>query len=227
VGLKLKKNVYLVENDASLSNVLKLCYENEGWQVKSFSSGREARNSINENPDLWVVNVNLPDIHGYELVQKIKMNNARTHVIFISSTPSITDRVLSLEIGGDDYLEKPFSPRELIIRSKRLTDLKYTAVFNTYDYCKIIRLQDYELDLEKRLVLESETTVALTSKEFDLLTYFANNAGHALSRDQILNQVWGVTEFLSDRVVDDLIRRLRRRLPELRIETIYGYGYRA
>lgn len=220
-------DVYLVENEMSFNNVLKLCFESEGWQVKSFSSGREAANSIDDNPNLWVLDVNLPDIHGYEIIQKIKQKSARTPVIFISSNASITDRVLSLELGGDDYLEKPFSPRELLIRSKRLVERYMMVDKHEILYDKTLKLQDYEIDLEKRVVKEDGRALVLTSKEFDLLMYFARNAGRALSRDQILNHVWGVSEYLSDRVVDDLIRRLRKKLPKLRIETIYGYGYRA
>lgn len=227
VGGKLNYDVYLVENEMSLNNVLKVCFENEGWQVKSFSSGREAANSIADNPNLWVLDVNLPDIHGYEMIQKIKQKSARTPVIFISSNPSITDRVLSLELGGDDYLEKPFSPRELLIRSKRLVERYMMIDKQEMILDKTMKLQDYNIDLERRIVKEHDDILELTSKEFDLLMYFARNAGCALSREQILNHVWGITEYMSDRVVDDLIRRLRRRLPKLRIETIYGYGYRA
>jgi len=211
----------------NFNNVLKLCFESEGWQVRSFSSGREATNSIDDNPDLWVLDVNLPDIHGYEIIQRIKQKSARTPVIFISSNASITDRVLSLELGGDDYLEKPFSPRELLIRSKRLVERYMLVEQKEIIFDKTLKLQDYEIDLEKRVVIQDTGSLVLTSKEFDLLMYFARNAGRALSREQILNHVWGITEYLSDRVVDDLIRRLRRRLPKLRIETIYGYGYRA
>ncbi|HSH36193.1 response regulator transcription factor, partial [Schnuerera sp.] len=130
------------------------------------------------------------------------------------------DRVLGLELGSDDYLAKPFLPRELVIRTKNLLERVYGSNY------QIINIPPYIVEEKSRRVKLENGLIDLTSKEFDLLLYFAKNQGIALSREQILEAVWGSNYFGTDRVVDDLIRRLRKKMPKLRIETIYGYGYR-
>lgn len=218
--------VYIVEEEMNFNKVITRWLKNEGWNVKSFFSGNAAMNSICETPDIWILNINLPDMKGYDLIYDIKKNKKDTPVIFMANNFTITERVFSLEIGGDDYIQKPFSPRELIIRVHRLLEkiCKEGSIFRSSG---TLNFQEYTIHKGKRVVLKDNDVIELTSKEFDLLTIFAQNMGQALSREQLLNQVWGVNSYINDRVVDDLLRRLRRKLPNLRIETIYGYGYRA
>src|SRR5699024_2409879 len=140
-------------------------------------------------------------------------------VIFISARDADIDRVLGLELGSQDYLAKPFLPRELVIRSKNILNR-----FNNNS--KVQSIPPYIIDEKSRLVYNGEKTIDLTSKEYELLVYFSNNLEVALSRQQILDYIWGIDYFGSDRVVDDLIRRLRKKMPDLNIETVYGYGYR-
>lgn len=213
-------NIYLVEDDKNLNLVLTTYLKKEGWEVSSFLTGKDAQNAINNPPDLWILDIMLPDIDGYQLIKEIKLTSPNIPVIFISARDADIDRVLGLELGSDDYLAKPFLPRELVIRTKNLLERVYGSNY------QIINIPPYIVEEKSRRVKLENGLIDLTSKEFDLLLYFAKNQGIALSREQILEAVWGSNYFGTDRVVDDLIRRLRKKMPKLRIETIYGYGYR-
>lgn len=215
--------IYLVEDEENLNRVLTSYLEKEGWSVRSFTAGEPARLSIEEKPSLWILDIMLPDVDGYQLIKEIKASTPEVPVIFISARDADLDRVIGLELGSDDYLAKPFLPRELVIRSRNLLERVYRTAPGS---SATIQLQPYHLDTATRTVREGATELDLTSKEFELLLFFANHSGQAFSREQILHQVWGSDYFGSDRVVDDLIRRLRKKMPELRLETMYGYGYR-
>lgn len=209
--------IYLVEDDKNLNLVLTTYLEKEGWNITSFLTGTEAQSQIPNPPDLWILDIMLPDIDGYQLIREIKSNTPNVPVIFISARDADIDRVVGLELGSDDYLPKPFLPRELVIRAKNLLDR-----FKPETYT----ILPYTINKDSRIVSLNDENIDLTSKEYDLLIYLSSNQGVALSREQILNKIWGNDYFGSDRVVDDLIRRLRKKMPELDLETVYGYGYR-
>lgn len=212
--------VYLVEDDENLNLVLTSYLQKEGWDVSSFLKGEDAKMSIMNPPDLWILDIMLPDIDGYQLIREIKSATPDVPVIFISARDEDIDRVLGLELGSDDYLPKPFLPRELVIRSKNLLE-RFNKISSN-----VLQIGPYNINTGSRLVYIDEKSIDLTSKEYDLLIYFFQNMELALSRDQILNEIWGINYFGSDRVVDDLVRRLRKKMPKLDIETIYGFGYR-
>lgn len=214
-------NVYILEDERSLNELLSYFLRNEGWQVKSFYNGFDALSAIDEKPHLWVLDIMLPDIDGFQILAQIKNKYPKTPVIFISARDADLDRVLGLEKGSDDYLAKPFSPRELVIRVNNLLKRFYGENKDTINYL------DYTAYLKKRSVLKQDgSEVGLTSKEFDLLKYFLENLRIGLSRQQILSNVWDDNYYGSERVVDDLVRRLRGKMPELNVETLYGFGYR-
>ncbi|MDI3547241.1 MAG: two-component system, OmpR family, response regulator CssR [Halanaerobiales bacterium] len=216
--------IYLVEDDENLNRLLTSYLENEGWQVKSFLTGVKAKKAIVDKPHLWILDIMLPDIDGYQLITEIKEDDPHLPVIFISARDADLDRIIGLEKGSDDYLAKPFSPRELVIRTRKLLERIYKGHDKEE---KTILYNQYKIALSKRAVFTSEgEIIELTSLEFELLTYLLRNLQQALSREQILTAVWGDNYFGTDRVVDDLIRRLRKKLPLLNIETIYGYGYK-
>ncbi|NHM28851.1 response regulator transcription factor [Desulfofundulus sp. TPOSR] len=214
--------VYLVEDEVNLSKILVSYLEKEGWEVRSFYDGQSALQAVGEHPHLWILDIMLPDIDGYQLLRSIKEASPDVPVIFISARDADLDRIIGLEMGSDDYLAKPFSPRELVIRVHRLLERVYKSTPEN----SLINLYPYVLDEDRRMVLKGKEKIELTSKEFDLLLFFARRRGQALSRDQIINHVWGADYVGSDRSVDDLVRRLRKKMPDLRIETIYGFGYR-
>lgn len=214
--------IYLVEDEENLNDILKSYLQNEGLQVTTFLNGQSARNAIDNNADLWVLDIKLPDIDGFQLLKEIKEKNNDVPVIFISARDQDIDRIIGLEMGSDDYLAKPFMPRELVIRVQKL--LK--RVYNSDKVKQVIIIEGYTVDIDRRLVKFNDEVVSMTSGEFDLLLLLINKKGGAVTREQIINDLWGDNYFGSDRVVDDLVRRLRKKIPELKVETIYGHGYR-
>jgi two-component system response regulator CssR len=180
--------------------------------------------------NLWILDIMLPGVDGYQLIREIKADNDKLPVIFISARDADIDRIVGLELGSDDYLAKPFLPRELVIRTRKLLERIYGEKLQAGDYQEkstILLLSPYRVDVQARMTFDGTGDyLDLTSKEFDLLLYFASNSGQLLEREQVLLAVWGDEFFGSDRVVDDLVRRLRKKMPELRLETVYGYGYR-
>lgn len=215
--------IFLVEDEINLSQILTSYLEKEGWEVRSFNDGQSALQAIEEHPHLWILDIMLPDIDGYQLLRSIKDASPDVPVIFISARDADLDRIIGLEMGSDDYLAKPFLPRELVIRTHRLLERVYKT---TEAKNFVINLAPYVLDENRRIVLKGDNNIELTSKEYDLVIFFAKHRGQALSREQIINHVWGEDYVGTDRSVDDLVRRLRRKMPDLRIETIYGFGYR-
>ncbi|WP_434640066.1 response regulator transcription factor [Thermoanaerobacterium thermosaccharolyticum] len=166
----------------------------------------------------------LPDVDGYELIKAIKDHNKSTPVIFMSARNEELDRVVGLELGSDDYLSKPFLPWELVIRTNKLMERIHGIEEDGSD--DIIQVGDYTLSEKQRTVYLGEDEIQLTNKEYELFCYLVKNKNIVVSRDQILNNVWGEDYFGSDRVVDDTIRRLRKKVDKLNIETVYGYGYK-
>ncbi len=215
-------SIYMVEDEMSLNVLLGKYLEKEGYLVTSFSNGESASEHIADNPDLWVLDIMLPDIDGYELIKRIKAHSSATPVIFMSARNEELDRVVGLELGSDDYLSKPFLPRELVIRVNKLIDRIYGSEKKSEEKM----LDGYTVRLGERTVYDGETEISLTNNEFELLCYFSENKNMVLSREQILNKVWGFDYFGSDRVVDDTIRRLRKKLVRLSLDTVYGYGYK-
>ncbi|AGB20186.1 response regulator with CheY-like receiver domain and winged-helix DNA-binding domain [Thermoanaerobacterium thermosaccharolyticum M0795] len=222
--IKLPRKIYLVEDEKNLNLLLQKYLEREGYSVTTFFDGSTAMDRIKDLPDLWILDIMLPDVDGYELIKAIKEHNKSTPVIFMSARNEELDRVVGLELGSDDYLSKPFLPRELVIRTNKLMERIYGIEEDGSD--DIIQVGDYTLSEKQRTVYLGEDEIQLTNKEYELFCYLVKNKNIVVSRDQILNNVWGEDYFGSDRVVDDTIRRLRKKVDKLNIETVYGYGYK-
>ncbi|WP_432666400.1 response regulator transcription factor [Wukongibacter baidiensis] len=218
------KRIYLVEDEKSLNLVLKRYLEMEGYDVTSFLDGNSAMERIKDLPDLWILDIMLPDIDGYQLIKTIKEFNPNTPVIFISARNEELDRVVGLELGSDDYLSKPFLPRELVIRTNKLIDRIY--IDRSEQLNNVVNFGEYILDEGQRLIFWGNDEISLTLKELNMLKYLVDNKNMAISREQILFKVWGEDYFGTDRVVDDTLRRIRKKLVNLDIETIYGFGYK-
>lgn len=222
----MKYRVFLVEDDIHINEVICSYLRKQAWEVVSFANGQDARQAIGLQPHLWILDIMLPDIDGFQLIREIKSAAPSLPVIFISARDADIDRIVGLEMGSDDYMAKPFLPEELVIRCRKLLQRIYEPMTQPGGsaYCA---LGAYTINETLRQVHDQQQkAVDLTSREFDLLLLLASHPGQALARDQILNAVWGIDYYGSDRVVDDLVRRLRRKLPDLRLETIYAYGYR-
>ena len=159
------------------------------------------------------------DISGYDLIKMIREKDKVVPVIFTSARDAEIDRLLGFELGTDDYVTKPYSPKEVVLRVNNI-------IKRTYSDSSIITYNNYSINPLKREVKESDKIVNLTELEYDLLIYLLNNRGKSIERNQILKELWQDNYFGSSRVVDDLVRRLRKKMKKATIKTIYGYGYR-
>ena len=215
------KTIALVEDEKDLNNLIGTYLEKEGYNVVSYYDGESTINNINKDVDLWILDIMLGDtISGYDIIKKIREENPDVPVIFTSARDKDLDKIIGLELGSDDYIAKPYSPKELVLRVNNIIRRVYSKDKQKLTY------KDYTIDFEKRMVLHKGESINLTTLEFDLLYMFVTNINKSFSRDDILNNIWGEIYFGTDRVVDDLVRRLRKKMPELDINTIYGYGYR-
>ncbi|QWB96128.1 response regulator transcription factor [Mycoplasmatota bacterium] len=214
--------IYYVEDEKDLAEIIRKYLAREGFDVEVFHDGETAMKQIDDAVDLWILDIMLTgDISGYDLIKALKERNSAASVIFTSARDQDLDKIMGLELGSDDYLAKPYSPRELILRVKAVLRRREQG-----QTAEAIVYEPYEINLAKREISFDGQMIELTNKEFELLLFFIKNTNVAFAREEILKHVWGDNYYGSDRVVDDLLRRLRHKMPQLKIETIYGYGYR-
>ena len=217
----MKRVISIVEDEKDINNLVAQYLRKEGYEVHSYYTYEEASAHVaDDDVQLWILDIMLDDKSGFDLIEEIRLQGPETPVIFMSARDKEFDRIIGLEKGCDDYITKPFSPKELVLRVNNIIKRAYRDDNNR------ISIDGYELDEEQRKIYADNVEIELTTKEFDLLMMFIKNKGIAFSRDKILENVWDENYFGSDRVVDDTLRRLRKKLPNLNIHTIYGYGYR-
>ena len=217
----MKRVISIVEDEKDINNLVAQYLRKEGYEVHSYYTYEEASAHVaDDDVHLWILDIMLDDKSGFDLIEEIRLQGPETPVIFMSARDKEFDRIIGLEKGCDDYITKPFSPKELVLRVNNIIKRAYRDDNNR------ISIDGYELDEEQRKIYADNVEIELTTKEFDLLMMFIKNKGIAFSRYKILENVWDENYFGSDRVVDDTLRRLRKKLPNLNIHTIYGYGYR-
>jgi two-component system response regulator CssR len=214
------KIVY-VEDAFDLSEIIRKYLQREGYDVVVYDNGEEALSMLDQKVDLWILDIMLKgEITGYDLIKRIKEKNPKQAIMFTSARDQDIDKIVGLELGSDDYLAKPFSPKELMLRVQAI-------LRRTNPHAEgVIAYAPYLIDTNKRAIYEDNKEIELTNKEYEMLHYFLNHQNEPLERIVILKHVWGENYYGSDRVVDDLLRRLRQKMPDLKIETIYGFGYR-
>ncbi|MDF2681911.1 MAG: DNA-binding response regulator [Brevibacillus sp.] len=223
--------VYLVDDETNLLDLLQSYLQSAGLQVKAFSSGTDVLPYLDEElqPHLWILDIMMPDIDGYELLRLIR-EKSNVPIIFISARDQDVDKIIGLELGSDDYLAKPFLPRELVIRAKKLLQRTYekpgTAPVQSQTFQDWVNVGPYMISEKGRQVKEGDELIDLTTKEFELIVYLLHNQGLALNREQILTSIWGEDYIGSDRAVDDLVKRIRKKMTKFPLETVYGFGYR-
>ncbi len=216
--------ICLVEDEEALANVVKLYLQKAGYEVVLFTKGSDAIQYIGSKVDLWILDIMLgDDVSGYNVIQAIREKDENVPVIFTSARDQEIDKIFGLELGSDDYMTKPYSSKELVLRVNNIIKRVYK---DKKEGNKEISYDDYIINLDKRTVQCNGKNVKLTTLEFDLVLLFIENKDKCFSREEILSNVWGNDYFGNDRVVDDLVRRVRKRLPKLKIDAVYGYGYR-
>ena len=214
--------ILIVEDDRNIGNLVRTYLERDGYRVVWVRSGEEGLAELQrQRPGLVVLDVGLPGIDGFEVCRRVR-DLGETPVIMLTARDEEVDRVLGLELGADDYVPKPFSPRELVARVKAV--LRRTQPRPPSD---VLTLGEVELRRGAREASRSGAALDLTMKEFDLLACFLDNAGLALSREQLLEQVWGLEFPGGTRTVDQHVAQLRAKLDgALTIETLRGVGYK-
>jgi DNA-binding response OmpR family regulator len=217
------RSVLLVEDDDAIADMLRSFFERDGYRFLHALTGEEAVERLRLRPvSAILLDLNLPGVDGVETCRRIR-EIARTPIIMLTARDSEVDKVFGLEMGADDYVTKPFSPRELLARVKAVLRRSEEPPSRP----RVIEVESFGIDGGRRQVeTPSGAIVHPTAREFDLLWYLAENAGLALSRAQILEAVWGYEYFGETRTVDVHIRQLRKKLDGIPIETVWGVGYR-
>src|ERR1700758_150155 len=184
------QTILVIDDDESLRDTIGVMLEQEGFRAELAADGRNGYDrALALKPDLLLVDLRLPGMNGVEICRQLRASRVKTPIIVLSAVGDEVDKVLMLEIGADDYVVKPFGSRELLARIRAL--LRRTAP----DARQVIHFADTEVDLDQRVVRRSTEEVRLTRAEFNLLTYFLHNPDRVLSRDLILNSVWGYESF--------------------------------
>ncbi|MGI6548782.1 MAG: response regulator transcription factor [Syntrophomonadales bacterium] len=218
--------ILIAEDDTKIINLIRLYLEREGMSVVCASNGREALRLFDEvSPDLIILDIMMPEMDGLEVLKYIRRDHF-TPVILLTARDDELDKVLGLEIGADDYVTKPFSPRELVARVKSLWR---RSSANHQQTSKRLVFPDLIIDSERREVLLKDQSVRLTPKEFDLLLFLAESAERPFSRDTLLMRVWDYDYPGDDRTVDVHIKRLRNKLSHEKytyLQTVWGVGYK-
>jgi phosphate regulon transcriptional regulator PhoB len=223
------KRIAIVEDEAELASLIEYNLQRNGYQTQILRGSGDTLKSLEQyRPDLIVLDVMLPEVDGFEICREVRRSPilGRTPVVFLTARSDEVDRVLGLEIGGDDYMTKPFSPRELIARVK--AHLRREEMDNEPE---TVETGPFKLERTARRVFLDGRELDLTSTEFRLLEFFVTHPGRAYNREQLLEAVWGEQRYVTLRTVDVHIRRLRERIEQQPdnpryLTTVRGFGYR-
>ena len=217
--------VYLVTTNKALGKKLVESMRQKGWLVLTFNETRNILPPANNPPDIWIVDIT---IAGIELIKTIKEALPLTPVLAIAPAKTRVERVIGLEVGSDDYLAKPFLPEEVPLRVKRLLTrgASVTERLQPKLSDSVIQIEPYIINISKRIAIFHDQEITLTSNEFELLLFLAANRGHILTREQILEYIWGQKKPVAKRAVDDLVYHLRIKLRQLPLASYYGSGFR-
>jgi DNA-binding response OmpR family regulator len=219
------QTILVIDDDESLRDTIGLMLERENFVPIFASDGKSGFDkALMMKPQLVLVDLRLPGMSGTEICRQLRANRVQTPIIVLSAVGDEVDKVLLLEMGADDYIVKPFGSRELLARIRAL--LRRTAADT-----KVLHFGDVEIDVERRNTTRRGQEVKLTPSEYNLLLYFVQNSDRALTRDVILNSVWGYESYPNSRTVDAHVVRLRQKLePDPQVPrhflTVHGVGYR-
>jgi two-component system alkaline phosphatase synthesis response regulator PhoP len=220
------ERILVVDDEANIIDLVKLYLERDGFKVESTSDGVSACTKIRtDEPDLVVLDIMLPGMDGFEVCRQTRAQS-EVPIIMLTARDEDFDKIVGLELGADDYMTKPFNPRELVARVKAILR-RVDRVERTDD--RPIQVGDIKIDPARREVIVAGEPVALRAKEFDLLMTFFEHRGLVLTREQLLNLVWGFDFYGQTRTVDVHVAHVRKRIAgsqSVRIETITGVGYK-
>jgi DNA-binding response OmpR family regulator len=221
------EKILVIEDDRAIRKALKQLFESEGYAVELAEDGAAGLARVRaSSPSLVILDLALPKMSGRDLCREIKKEAASLRIVVVSAASGEVDKVLLLELGADDYVTKPFSPRELLARVRAvLRRSQQVALEEKYSF------DDVSVDFSRMELRRAGTEVALTPQEFKILKYFAQNSERVVPRDQLLNEVWGYSCYPSTRTVDNHILKLRQKLEKdpanpVHFLTVHGVGYK-
>ncbi len=223
------KRILVVDDEEKIRELLKLYLENEGFETHQAVDGQQALKMLQKNNyNLVVLDLMMPGTDGWEVCKRIRQSS-QIPVIMLTARSDEIDRVLGLELGADDYIVKPFSPREAVARVKAV--LRRTVSWPKAAESDVLQYNDITVNAASREVYINNTSISLTPKEFDLLYYLAKSPGRAYTREQLLQNVWGYDYYGDLRTVDTHVNRLRDKLNRASdgvqyIDTVWGVGYK-
>lgn len=232
-----KKKIYVVDDDETIRLIVMRYLAKEGYEVQGFGDGESVLAAYaNQPPDMLILDIMMPGIDGLEVCRKIRAES-QIPIIMVSAKDDEVDRIVGLELGSDDYLSKPFSPRELLARVKTVFRRFHVGLQQQAQVLgsqapdtEHLVMRDLQLFPEERRAVCQGEDVPLTTKEYDLLFFFARHINKAFTRQQLLTQVWGYDYIGDERAIDDLVKRLRKKLKasgsDCEIKTVWGYGYK-
>ena len=220
------ETILIIEDDAAMLRGLKDNFEFKGYGVLTAADGEEGLNTaLNKKPDLILLDIMLPKINGYEVCRLIRKENLNMPIIMLTAKGEESDIILGLNLGADDYVTKPFSIKELLARTEAFLRRSRQTEQDVYEF------GDYRLDIPARKLTGKDGEIKLSPKEFRLLEYFVKKPGRALTRDDILNMVWGYDSYIGSRSIDRFVTTLRNKIePDPHnptfIHTIREIGYK-
>ena len=221
-----KELILLVDDEPSIIELSRMYLERDGFRIETAADGESALEAVERHrPALVVLDVMLPKLDGFEVCRRLRSSQADTAILMLTACDEDIDKILGLELGADDYLTKPFNPRELVARVKAILR---RGERNVSDETKPIHIGDLTIDPARREVRASSQLLDLRTQEFDLLLALAEHRGLVLSREQILQKAWGFDFYGQTRTVDVHVAHLRRKIDGslVKIETVTGVGYK-
>jgi len=219
--------ILVVEDDPAVQKALRRLFETEGYSVETQSDGKSAIESFQSaTPAAIVLDLRLPKVSGRDVCKEIKAAAPTVPIVVLSAASDVSDKVLLLELGADDYVTKPFSPRELLARVRAA--LRHNA---RTPEVQVVSFDDISVDFKKMEVKRDGNVVILTAQEFKTFQFLVQNADRVISRDELLNEVWGYQNYPSTRTVDNHILKLRQKLEKdpsspVHFRTVHGMGYK-
>ena len=217
--------IYIADDEKNIRELVKCFLENQGYEVETFSNGDDLFKRYKEkNADMIILDVIMPGTDGVEICRQIRQI-ANVPIIILSAKDSEEDRIKGISVGGDDYLTKPFSPIELVARVQ--------ALFRRISMDKVEKVEkvtfgNIKIDVTKKQAYVDDEEIAITPLEFDLLKYLIQKNNQAISREELLKEVWKIAYDIDTRATDDTVKRLRRKIADSNVEikTVWGYGFK-
>lgn len=225
----MSKLIYIADDENNIRKLVKTFLENDGYIVKDFENGDLLLEEFNNKEcDLVILDIMMPGSDGFEICTKIR-EKSTVPIIMLTARDSDIDYITGITLGSDDYFTKPFSPMALVMRVKAMfRRIDFEKVQNNKNESSILKFGDININTDTKTVSHLNNNIDLTPNEYNLLTYLFENKDRAISREELLNKVWGYDSEIETRAADDTVKRLRKKISQTNmiIETVWGFGFR-